>query len=255
MVVYADGVMLLNFLVDLLLILGTNRMTGHPATVGRASVAAALGGVYSGACLLPGFRFLGNLLWRIVSLATMSGIAFGCNRSGLKRGAFLALLSMAMGGIAMGFGTGRLAAVIFGGGVLFLFCLLWGGQGLPARFADMEIRFGQKVCHGTVLRDTGNLLRDPVTGLPVIVISRRAAQRLVQLPEQGMLTYPFRLLTVRTVNGSGMMTIFHPDSVCVLQTGGWVRVDTLLGVSPEGYDGFQALVPSSLMQGSLAMTI
>ena len=123
------------------------------------------------------------------------------------------------------------------------------------RLATVDIRHGAHHLTLTALIDSGNLLRDPVTGLPVIVISRRAAQRLVQLPEQGMLTYPFRLLTVRTVNGNGMMTIFHPDSVCVLQTGGWVRVDTLLGVSPEGYDGFQALVPSSLMQGSLAMTI
>ena len=52
-----------------------------------------------------------------------------------------------------------------------------------------------------------------------------------------------------------MMIIFHPDSVCLLQNDGWTRVETLLGVSPEGYDGFQALVPSSLMAGSLAMTM
>jgi sigma-E processing peptidase SpoIIGA len=249
MVVYADGVMLLNFLVDLLLILGTNRMTGHPATVGRASVAAALGGVYSGACLLPGFRFLGNLLWRIVSLATMSGIAFGCNRSGLKRGAFLALLSMAMGGIAMGFGTGRLAAVIFGGGVLFLFCLLWGGQGLPARFADMEIRFGQKVCHGTVLRDTGNLLRDPVTGQAVTVAGSRIAREMLELtPEE--LKDPvsllasrqipgLRLIPYRAVGSGGMLAAVKADEVRIDGR----KVGTLVAFSPEitGRDGFEAL--------------
>ena len=123
------------------------------------------------------------------------------------------------------------------------------------RLATVDIRHGPHHLTLTALIDSGNLLRDAVTGLPVIVISRRAAQRLVQLPERGKLTYPFRLLTVRTVNGNGMMIVFHPDSVCVLQSGGWVRVDTLLGVSPEGYDGFQALVPASLMQGGLAMTI
>ena len=117
------------------------------------------------------------------------------------------------------------------------------------------------VCHGphhltlTALIDSGNLLRDTVTGLPVIVISRRAAQRLVQLPPEGKLTYPFRLLTVRTVSGTALMTVFHPDSVCLLLPGGWVRVETLLGVSPDGYDGFQALVPARLMQTDLAMTI
>ena len=123
------------------------------------------------------------------------------------------------------------------------------------RLATVDVRHGPHHLTLTALIDSGNLLRDGVTGLPVIVISRRAAQRLVQLPEQGSLAYPFRLLTVRTVNGEGMMTVFHPDSVCLLLPGGWVRVDTLLGVSPEGYDGFQALVPASLMQGNLAMTI
>ena len=123
------------------------------------------------------------------------------------------------------------------------------------RLATVDVRHGPHHLTLTALIDSGNLLRDPVTGLPVIVISRRAAQRLVQLPEQGAMAYPFRLLTVRTVNGASMMTVFHPDSVCLLLPTGWVRVDTLLGVSPEGYDGFQALVPASLTRSDLAMTI
>jgi len=123
------------------------------------------------------------------------------------------------------------------------------------RLATVDIRHGAHHLTLTALIDSGNLLRDSVTGLPVIVISRRAAMRLVQLPGEGRLTYPFRLLTVRTVSGTSMMTVFHPDSVCLLLPEGWTRVDTLLGVSPEGYDGFQALVPVSLMHGTLAMTI
>lgn len=115
------------------------------------------------------------------------------------------------------------------------------------RLATVDVRHGAHHLTLTALIDSGNLLRDPVTGLPVIVISRRAAQRLVQLPTKGKIAYPFRLLTVRTVSGTGMMTVFHPDSVCLLMPRGWTRIDTLLGVSPEGYDGFQALVPASLM--------
>ena len=123
------------------------------------------------------------------------------------------------------------------------------------RLATVDIRHGPHHLTLTALIDSGNLLRDSITGLPVIVISRRAAMRLVQLPKEGKLTYPFRLLTVRTVSGTGVMTIFHPDSVCLLMPSGWTRVETLLGVSPEGYDGFQALVPASLMTSDLALTI
>lgn len=116
------------------------------------------------------------------------------------------------------------------------------------RLATVDIRHGAHHLTLTALIDSGNLLRDGVTGLSVIIISRRAAQRLVQLPQQGSLTYPFRLLTVRTVSGTAMMTVFHPDSVYLLKRDGWQRTEALLGVSPEGYDGFQALVPASLMQ-------
>lgn len=123
------------------------------------------------------------------------------------------------------------------------------------RLATVDVRHGAHHLTLTALIDSGNLLRDPVTGLPVIVISRRAAMRLVQLPGKGQVTYPFRLITVRTVNGSGLMTVFHPDSVFLLLPEGWTRVETLLGVSPEGYDGFQALVPARLMNPGLAMTI
>lgn len=121
--------------------------------------------------------------------------------------------------------------------------------------ATVDVRHGAHHLTLTALIDSGNLLRDPVTGLPVIVISRRAAMRLVQLPGEGKVVYPFRLLTVRTVSGNGMMIVFHPDSVCLLKNGLWVRTEALLGVSPEGYDGFQALVPASLMTRDLAMTI
>ncbi len=139
--------------------------------------------------------------------------------------------------------------------IVLLICLLL--QSVPIllprpedvpSLATVDVRHGPHHLTLTALIDSGNLLRDAVTGLPVIVVSRRAAQRLVQLPPEGKLTYPFRLMAVRTVSGLSLMTVFHPDSVCLLMPGGWTRVETLLGVSPEGYDGFQALVPASLVR-------
>lgn len=141
-------------------------------------------------------------------------------------------------------------------------CLLLGAvplfipkPGELPRIATIDIRHGPHHLTLTALIDSGNLLRDGVTGLPVVVVSRRAAERLVQLPQKGKLTYPFRLLTVRTISGTTLMTIFHPDSVCIKTSDGWQRVETLLGVSPDGYDGFQALVPACLVSSNLALSI
>ena len=101
MTVYLDVVMALNFLVDFLLLLGTNRLCGYPPGWRRAALGALLGGVYSGICMIPAFRFLGNLVWRVVSLLAMGFLSFGISVSGFRRTLVFFLFSMALGGIAM----------------------------------------------------------------------------------------------------------------------------------------------------------
>ena len=96
----------------------------------------------------------------------------------------------------------------------------------------------------TALVDTGNLLRDPITRLPVIVISRQAASKL--LPSTGELLPGMRLISVRTVAGTALMPIFRPQQLQLLLPQGWQSVHALVGLSPDGYSGFQALVPVSV---------
>ena len=99
----------------------------------------------------------------------------------------------------------------------------------------------------TALVDSGNLLRDPLTGLPVIVISRRAAARLTPLPPEGSLLPGMRLMRVRTVAGTSLMPILRPDSLRIRVGGAWQEAEALIGLSPGGGEGFQALVPASLV--------
>lgn len=105
----------------------------------------------------------------------------------------------------------------------------------------------------TALVDSGNLLRDPITRLPVIVVSRQTAAKL--LPG----TPPMRLISVRTVAGSALMPVFRPDLVRVLLPQGWQTVQTVVGLSPDGYSGFQALMPASVIsrpsQGGISVCL
>ena len=99
----------------------------------------------------------------------------------------------------------------------------------------------------TALIDSGNLLRDPLTRLPVIVMSRRAASRLIPLPAPGELSPGMRFISVRTAAGSALMPIFRPTGVRLLLPDGWQDVHAVIGLSPDGYSGFQALVPSGVI--------
>lgn len=175
MPVYLDLLVILNFLVDFFLLLGTGRLAGHPPDVKKAALAAAVGGVYGGACVLPGLSFLSGTLWRLVSLAAMAGIAFGFRRDAARRGILFVLLSMALGGVAIGLGGGSFWALIFSAGTVCLMCLLGfrgkvGPEYVPVQIGDVRI---------TALRDTGNSLTDPLTGQQILVVSSRVGQRLL----------------------------------------------------------------------------
>lgn len=139
-----------------------------------------------------------------------------------------------------------LAVLLVCGGLRLLPAAAPVQEPLP-RLATADIRCGAHHVSLTALIDSGNLLRDALTGLPVIVISRRCAARLIPLPLDGSLAPGMRLIPVRTISGTALMTVFRPDQVCIFNRGGWQRAEALVGVSPDGYDGYQALLPASLL--------
>lgn len=116
------------------------------------------------------------------------------------------------------------------------------------RCTTVEISLRRQRATLTALVDSGNLLQDAVTGLPVIVISRRAAQRITVLPPDGTLLPGMRLLPVRTVSGMALMTVLRPDRVRIRVGSAWRSAEALIGLSPSGGEGFQALVPSHLLE-------
>lgn len=201
MVVYLDLVMVLNFLVDFLLLLGTNRLSGFPAQPWRCAGGALLGAVYSGACLLPGFRFLGNFLWRCVSLSLMGAMAFGCDAGALKRGGIFLLLSMAMGGIALSLGRGDVPSLVLCAALCLLLSLVsFGGQVGGREYVPLKIAYDGRTASIIALKDTGNTLRDPVTGEQALIISAEIASRLTGLTAE-QLQHPMETLVFRPIPG------------------------------------------------------
>lgn len=199
--VYLDLVAILNFFVDFLLLLGTNRLTGFPPGYGKCAIAAALGGIYGGACMLPSFRFLGNTLWRLVGLSLIAGIAFGWNRSAIRRGAVFVLLSMALGGVAMGLGDGSFWMLVLSAGGLWLLCRVSFGGGLGQQeYVPVELEWEKRKISLIALRDTGNTLRDPLSGEQVLVAGADVAAELLGLTDD-QLRHPIELLASGRVPG------------------------------------------------------
>ena len=256
MTIYVDAVMGLNFLVDLLLLVGTNRLAGYPSEPKRIIPAAALGGLYGGMCLVPGFRFLGNYFWRLVSLGLMGAVAFGFHRGIFRRVMLFVLLSMALGGIALGMGQGGFVDLILGAFGLCLLCTLGFRGKLGQTFATLELRHGGKKVTLMALRDTGNTLRDPVTGEAVLIVGAEAAQKLLGMtgqevgcPVETMASGKYsglRLIPYRAVGQfCGMLLGIRLDEVVL----GGVRTNTLVAFTAEGLSGageYQALAGGAI---------
>lgn len=201
MEIYLDIVFFLNFLVDYLLLLGTNRLSGFPPGGARCALAALVGAVYGAACLLPGFSFLGSLLWRGVFLGLLGFLAFGWDRSAWKRTGVFVLLAMALGGIAMSMGRGDFLSLILAAGFVWLLCRIAFGTGVGEQeYIPIRLSYGGKQLNLTALRDSGNTLRDPITGEQVLVLSPWAATQLTGLTRED-LAHPLETLARGAIPG------------------------------------------------------
>ena len=252
MVIYLDLVMGLNFGVDFLLLLGTNRLAGFPPGYGRSAAAAALGAIYAGVCILPGFGFLGNGLWRIIFLGLVGIVAFGFHVSAWKRTGIFILLSLALGGMAVSWShKGMLQLLLSAGGIWLLCRVGFGGSVGGREFIPITVRYGEGQASVIALKDTGNQLRDPVTGEQVLIFGPEAAGKLLMLtaeqlkrPMQTLAENPnagLRLIPCSAVGNSGSMLLakrFHSVRIGDRLTG------ALIAFTPERIgvgDVYQAL--------------
>ena len=243
MVIYLDAFMGLNFLVDLCLLLGVNRLAGHPPGLPRAAAAAALGSGYAGACLVPGFAFLAGGLWRAVSLGLMGWTAFGADRTGWQRSVLFVLLSMALGGLAVSLNTGG-GGVVICGAALAVLCRM-GFRSRGRQFVPLTVTYEGQTVMVQALRDTGNTLRDPITGEVVTVLSPEVGLRLgipqaVLRDPAGTMMPGLRLIPARTVGGGGLLAALRCQRVVIGgRTGG-----TLVAFARESFGNgeYQALV-------------
>lgn len=200
MTVYVDLLFCLNTVINYLLLRGSAAMGGCPAGIWRLLGAAALGGLYAVAAVLPGLESLQGTFFQAVCAGVMLLAAFGWKRSTVKQGLFFFALSFALSGaVLLLIQVVEPDCVIFGGRIYYavttpaLLLVAGVSYGLAAMVLNgwgshtggdvvpltLELR-GKRV-EAKALRDTGNVLRDPVSGQNIPVASWQVLARL--LPE------------------------------------------------------------------------
>lgn len=259
-VIYLDSLFGLNLLADYLLCLSAGRICGLRLKRGRYALAALLGALYAVAVLLPGLRFLAKPGYKLLSGAGMAWLAFGGEAHPLRCIAVFFAVSAAYGGALWAIG-GRLSA----GLLLLSFLSFYGLFLLLFRTRDrlrqqkkrVRLRFLGREAVFSALPDSGNGLRDPLGGAPVMVASPQALRPVflelgglfsqlspVELLELSQ-AYPqlkgrLRLIPYSSLGGEGLLPVFRPE---LLEIDGKPAGELLVGVSPavQGED-FDAII-------------
>ncbi|MDO4316294.1 MAG: sigma-E processing peptidase SpoIIGA, partial [Oscillospiraceae bacterium] len=279
-VIYADSVFVLNAAMDYLLFLVTARLAGVTLRRGRYLLAALAGGAYAVAVFLPGGAFLAATPAKLAAGVLLSLLAFGGEERLLRLILLLFAVACALAGCVLALGLlagGGIPAVngIFytdvDAGVLLAaasaaYLVLTvvfraaakhgvGGELLPVR-----VCIGGHVTELTALWDSGNALRDPAGGRPVLVTAPGALNGSLPRELRRLLTpeglrFPAdllepvrqaapelrpRLLPYHTVGlSAGLLLAVRPD---------WVEI---CGARQDGV--LAALSPTALGTGCTAL--
>lgn len=276
MTVYADILMLLNLYIDFFLLLAVRRFLGLQVRGRRLVLGALTGGLLSLTALLGWEGPLSLLLGAATALAvTAAAFAPLPLRRYLRATACFWLCTLGLAGLVLFLlrffaprGVTLLGSVLYfdlSPGLLFA-CTL-GAYGsyalarrlLPAGRSALRCRWltivrGECSVRVYAKADTGNALREPFSGLPVIVCQRDA---LESLAPPGVLSYPgsdspapgLRLVPFASLGGEGLLPAFRPDRVLA---GDLPAADCYVALCPRSLSAgeYQALYDPALFGGS-----
>lgn len=198
-VVYADSFLLLNFVVNALLLACAGKLDHQRLHPGRCALGAGLGAGYALLALLPGWGFLTHPICKAAAAVAMLLVTYGRSDRILRIGGLFLVLSCAFGGglllLTMVRGEGIAAPGVLGTslgmrGILMAaalsygcLCLLLGGQfshgGIGGELTWLTLTRKGQSAKLLALRDTGNTLRDSLTGRPVVVVEGKKILDLI----------------------------------------------------------------------------
>lgn len=265
--IYADSLFALSLLTDYLLCLAAARLCALRLRRGRYLLAALLGAVYAVAVFLPGLGWLAGTPVQLAAAGLMGLVAFGGEARLFRCTAAFLALSATFGGmvwaVVMRWGSFPLpSAPLLLGSFLGCYALLSlllrscrrGREG--EKTLDAALCLGSRCARFRVLRDTGNCLRDALTGAEVMIVSPEALAPL--LPERSELLHlgdpvalveqaaavpelksRMRLIACDSVGGKGLLPLLRPDRV---ELDGREKPGVLVAIAAAAKgDGFEGI--------------
>ncbi len=195
---------ILNCIVELILLMAVDRFSGLPTPAWKKIAASALAGLHGAFSLLPGTACLAEPVWRWGLLTVLGLMLYFRESKCLARLALMLLLNFAVEGFQQLTDQSQLFSFALAGVLVAMLCVFCFRDAGSQRYIPVVLQLGDRRMELTALIDSGNTLRDPITGEGVLIISHKAAYTLTGLTRQ-QLAVP--LETVGKAGISGLRLI------------------------------------------------
>ena len=286
--VYIDLLFLINFSMDYLCIYICSKVLHRKMKLSRMLAAAALGGAYSVISLFLPISSAISLALDCATCLVICTIVYyekGCSLGSLLLATFLFIgISMMTGGCmtaifnllnklnlpldlveADGISTYLFAALALIAGIISLKSGQIISRRAPIKECRLHLRFCGKDFEFLGLSDNGNLVRDPITGKPIIFVDRATIEKQVPLDfldrfAEGMLDRNapcknLRIISLRTAAGTSIATAAAPDSISIEyedKKGKTTTAELSALISPtdlgNSAHGYTAIIPSEIIK-------
>ncbi len=262
MTVYADILFLINFSMDFLSLCLTGRLTSHRMSRRRLMLAAAFGALAGCAAMFLPLDGIPFVLAGLVTALAVVRIAFG--KAGSLRqlvrdtlilwgtgtllgGILTSVLSL---GNAVWFredgGHGSFAPMVLLGFAAASGFLRIAGHSSGKRSAEVTVTAAGMSISFAALCDSGCLLTEPISGMPVIVASETVLGTIGELLASEETSLRLRMIPAEGICGHRLLRGFVPEEVTV--NGRTVSAVIACGTKEGNYGGFGGIVPAKIVR-------
>lgn len=265
-VIYSDILFLINFSVDFLCLCITGRLLNRRMTTLKTVASSVLGGLYSFIPYIFDLRVYISLAFSIAAASVMCIIAYGLHKFSefVVNTLTFGITSALMGGIVTAvfnlfsshsnaryveMTTFSFVAVC----VVSAFAVLCYGlicrNKINTRSAEIKIYSKGECFTARLIADSGNLVTEPFSALPVIIISASTLPPPYDQPESELFPLPLRAIPFGTSAGKGCFFGFRPDKIEIIRLGSKPkRIDAYIGIDTGNtrYSGYDGIIPTSL---------
>ena len=241
--VYADVLFAVNFVINMLLISVTAMITKSRVSFLRNALSASTGAIYALFMFMPHFTLIHSIAGKLILLSVMTCLAFGYGniRRYIRHLCTFCTVTLMCGGCTLAYiyfshsstvsvnngivyfdtnlGTVTLSALVAGVAIKLISSIY--RHHLMRDYHNLVVYKDGKSAILRVMIDTGNMLTDPLSGNPVIIVDRDALSEIVPKDADtgniealssiigGIRLIPFRSLGCE----SGILAGFRPDKV------------------------------------------